>query len=57
MLALGILLSPVVLAVGILVRGGAALLIDAWHCRHPRVDLAERLAPFQPSIGDEAEAW
>jgi hypothetical protein len=57
MLALGILLYPVVLTAGILVWGGAVLLIEAWHSRSPPVDLAERVAPFQPTIADEAEAW
>jgi hypothetical protein len=55
--ALAVLLSPLFLAAGALVWGGGALLIDVWRCRHPRVDLADRLATLQPSIADEAEAW
>jgi hypothetical protein len=57
-LALAVIFSPLVLAAGALVWGCAALLIDAGQCRrHPRVDLADRLAPSQPSVADEAEAW
>jgi hypothetical protein len=55
--ALVVLFSPLVLAAGTVVWAGAALLSDAWKCRHPRGDLAERLAPFRSTIADEAEAW
>jgi hypothetical protein len=44
------------MAAGILVLAGTSLLIDAWHCRHPSIELVERLPPFQ-SLADEAAAW
>ncbi len=54
----GVLISPLVIAVGIVVWAGAAFLLDAWHCRHPAADLLERLERFQPpSVADEAQRW
>ena len=43
--------------VGMLVWAGVTLIIDGWIHRRHRPDLAERLRPFQPSVGDEAEVW
>ena len=44
--------------VGLLVWIGSTLVIDAWLQHRRRLDLAERLRPFQPmAIGDEAERW
>lgn len=38
--------------------GGVTLIIDGWHRRPPRKDLAGRLAPYvDRSVGDEAEEW
>ena len=46
------------IAVGLLVWGGATLLIDAWlRHRRNRPKLTERLAPFSGRISEEAEAW
>lgn len=45
------------LVVFALVWVGSALLMDAWQERQKRPTLAERLAPFQPTISDEAESW
>ena len=43
-------------AVGLLTFVGVTLILDSRH--RQRVDLAERLMPFQPpAIGDEAERW
>jgi hypothetical protein len=42
---------------GMLVWVLATMLIDARRRRPRRPDLTERLRPFQPSIGDEAERW
>jgi hypothetical protein len=53
----GVLLAPVVMAAGILLWAGIALLTDAWHCRRPSIDVAERLGPFQPSLADEVQEW
>jgi hypothetical protein len=50
-------MMPAVIVFGILLWAGTALLIDAWHCRRPSIDLAERLRPFQPSVAEEVEAW
>jgi len=36
---------------------GSALLIDAWERRRQRPPLCERLAPYFPTIADEAELW
>jgi hypothetical protein len=55
-LLVGVLVAPFVMAAGILVLAGTSLLIDAWHCRHPSIELVERLPPFQ-SLADEAAAW
>jgi hypothetical protein len=46
----------VLVGVGALVWSGVTLLIDAWP-RHRRADLTARLAPFQPTVADEAEVW
>lgn len=35
----------------------SVLLIGAWLHRQRRPTLADRLAPFQPTISDEAENW
>jgi hypothetical protein len=54
----GVLAFPAIVAAVGLIWGGTALLIDAWHCRHPRGDLTDRLARFQASsLADEAEEW
>ena len=54
----GVLLSPVVIAVGIALWAAGAFFIDAWRCRHPAADLLERLNRFQPpSVADEAQRW
>lgn len=48
---------PVLVAAGLLVWAGAALIIDAVTARR-RPDLAERLRPYQPrSVSDEAQRW
>jgi hypothetical protein len=44
-------------AVLLLMRAGATLLIDAWSRRRRWLSLVERLRPFQPSVADEAEVW
>ena len=47
----------VLVAAGLLVWVGAALIIDAF-ARRRRPDLAERLRPYQPrSVSDEAQRW
>jgi hypothetical protein len=54
----GILLSPVALAVGILLWAAAGFAIDRWRCRHPSQDLLERVQSFpKTSVADEAEHW
>jgi hypothetical protein len=45
------------IVVGLLVWAGVTLMIDGWLRRPRRPDLADRLRPFQPSVGDEAEVW
>jgi hypothetical protein len=42
--------------VGVLVWGGATLLLDAWWRRWDRPDLADRPMPY-PSVADEAQHW
>jgi hypothetical protein len=46
-----------IVVVGVLVWTGVTLIVDGWMRRQRRPDLAERLRPFQPSVGDEAEVW
>ena len=54
----GVLLAPVVIAVGIALWAATSFVIDAWRCRHPAADLLERLNRFQPpSVADEAQRW
>jgi hypothetical protein len=55
----GILLAPFAVALGIAVWGGASLLVDVWHCRHPRAETRERFRDFcSPStLADEAQRW
>jgi hypothetical protein len=48
-------LIVVLIVAGLMVWFGAALLIDAW--QGSRLDLAERLAPYQVSVADEAQRW
>jgi hypothetical protein len=48
-LVLAVLLMPFAMAVGLLVWGGAALLLDLWHCRHPSLDAS--------TLADEARRW
>lgn len=57
--AFGVLLLPALMAATALVWGGSCLLIEAWHCRHPRRDLLEYLERFHPPspLADEAEQW
>jgi hypothetical protein len=47
----------VLLILFFLVWTGVTLIIDGLVRRTRRPDLAERLRPFQPSVGDEAELW
>jgi hypothetical protein len=54
----GVLFSPFIMAGAVLLWAGSMLLLDNWRCRHPNVDLADRLLPFEPrSIADEAHEW
>jgi hypothetical protein len=49
------MLVVVVIVAGLMVWFGATLLIEAW--QGSQSDLAERLAPYQPSLADEAQRW
>lgn len=59
LIAFAVLFAPVVMAVTALIWGGGSLLIDVWHCHHPRRDLLEHLDRFHPfsPLADEAERW
>jgi hypothetical protein len=48
-LVLSVLFLPFALAVVLLVWGGASLLLDVWHCRHPSFD--------RDALADEARRW
>ena len=48
-LVLTVLFMPFAIAVGLLVWGGAALLLDLWHCRHPSLNAN--------TLADEARRW
>jgi hypothetical protein len=53
-----ILLSPAVMALGILAVASVSMLLDAWHCRHPAADLLERVDAYPSTrIADEAQRW
>jgi hypothetical protein len=53
-----ILLSPVVLAIGILVVAAVSLLLDTWRCHHPSSELLERVDSYPSTrIADEAQWW
>jgi hypothetical protein len=41
----------------LMVWAGVTLIIDGSLRRRRRLDLVERLRPFQPSIADGAEVW
>ena len=41
----------------VMMWAGFWLLVDGLSRRGRQKDLAERLAPFQPTVGDEAEEW
>jgi hypothetical protein len=57
-LVYGILLSPFVLAIGIVLWGGGSLLRDVWRCRHPSPELREHIEAFhRSSLADEAQRW
>jgi hypothetical protein len=44
-----------VISVGLLTWAGSTLLLEDWWRRRRRLDLAERLPPFQPaSLADQA---
>jgi hypothetical protein len=53
----GVLLAPFLMAAGILVWAGIALLTDAWRCRRTSIGVADRLGPLQPSVADEVQEW
>ena len=36
---------------------GSTLLIDAWERQRQRPPLYERLAPYVPTVADDAELW
>lgn len=59
LLVFGVLGLPAAIALGAIIWGGGSLLIDAWHCRHPRPELIDRLDRFQPPslLADEIERW
>jgi hypothetical protein len=48
-LVFAVLLFPFAMALGLLVWGGASLLLDAWHCRHPSFNAND--------LADEARRW
>jgi hypothetical protein len=48
---------PLDLLAGMLAVIGLLLIFSAVSRRGRRPDLAERLRPFKPSVGDEAQAW
>jgi hypothetical protein len=57
-LVYAILLSPAVVAFGILILASVSFLVDAWRCRHPAADLLERVESYpSTTIGDEAQWW
>jgi hypothetical protein len=57
-LVFAVLLSPAVLALGILIWASASFLSDAWHCRHPSAELMERVDAYpSTTIADEAQWW
>ena len=41
----------------LLLWAGMTLLIDSWVRRQRRPSLYERLAPYVPTVADEAELW
>ena len=47
--------AVVLIVASLMVWFGAVLLMDAW--RGGRSDLVERLAPYRPSLADEAQKW
>jgi hypothetical protein len=58
MLVYAILLSPVAVAIGILILAAGSLLVDAWRSRQPSTDLLQRVDAHPPTtIGDEAQWW
>jgi hypothetical protein len=57
-LVYGILFSPFVMALVIVIWGGGSLLLDVWRCRHPSSQARQRLGGFhRTSLADEAERW
>jgi hypothetical protein len=46
-----------VVIVFVMTWAGFWLLVDGLSRRGRRKGLAERLKPFQPTVGDEAEVW
>jgi hypothetical protein len=48
-LVLAVLLLPFAMALGLMVWGGASLLLDVWHCRHPSLNAN--------TLADEARRW
>ena len=48
-LVMSVLLMPFALAFALLVWGGASLLLDHWHCRHPSFN--------GNALADEARRW
>jgi hypothetical protein len=48
---------PLDLLAGMLAVVGLLLIFSGVNRRGRRPDFAERLRPFKPSVGDEAEAW
>jgi hypothetical protein len=51
------MMVAILVVTGLLIWAGVTLLIDAWHWRHLRPDLVDRLAPYQPTVADDAERW
>jgi hypothetical protein len=50
-------MNLLVVVIGLLTWARVTLLLDAWWRGRSRLDLTERLRPFHPSIGDEAQRW
>ena len=57
LIVFGVLVSPLVIAVGIVAWAGAAFLVEAWHCDHPSTEVVERLGASRTSLADEAGEW
>ena len=55
--SIGYVTFAILVIAGLLMWAGSALIIDWWLERRRRPSLYERLAPYMPTVADEAEDW